>query len=248
MAAVCETVQVPKNVKDLTGQRFGRLLALSFMGTRKHKSLWLCKCDCGAEKVVICGQLTSRLTQSCGCLKSETSRSVRTAVTTTCDYCGKAIRVKKSQYDRCKHHYCNMTCMAKHRETLCLGERNHQYGLRGALNASFTCDDIPRRNNKLIERMIYVGEWHKDAINGRVKQHRLLVEQNHHLFNPDFFEEIGGWHYLRKGIEVHHIDFNHDNNELANLAPMTKSEHTSLHNKHRVQMRKKGKSIKNDTE
>jgi len=40
-------VSMPK-VKDLMGQRFGRLVCLSFSGMNKHhNALWLCRCDCG---------------------------------------------------------------------------------------------------------------------------------------------------------------------------------------------------------
>lgn len=47
---------------DLTGQRLGRLTVLH----RVTGKGWLCRCDCGAEKIV-----TSTAVKSCGCLKSE---------------------------------------------------------------------------------------------------------------------------------------------------------------------------------
>lgn len=38
--------------EDLTGQRFGRLVAMSFVGkTERRKSLWLCRCDCGEKAI-----------------------------------------------------------------------------------------------------------------------------------------------------------------------------------------------------
>jgi hypothetical protein len=55
---------------DLTGQRFGRLTALSFEGRQKNAARWLVKCDCGRTKVVFAGNLTSGQTKSCGCLNS----------------------------------------------------------------------------------------------------------------------------------------------------------------------------------
>ena len=102
------------------------------------------------------------------------------------------------------------------------------------------------RNNHLIEDMRYVGEWYNGNIHGRVKTHRYLVEKNHSLFDDHFFIEIEGWFYLKPGIEVHHIDFNHNNNELHNLQPLTKGEHVRLHNLHRNQSRdsKSGRFIK----
>lgn len=241
-------IPVPKHIEDISGRRYGRLIVIGFAGIDKnHKSVWLCKCDCGRETLSVKGQLTSGMKKSCGCLALEVRKRHYSSIVTKCVFCGKEIRVKKSQYDKGERNYCSRACLANHRKILMTGERNHQYGLKGRLNASFTSDEIPRRNNRLVERMIYVGEWHRDSINGRVKLHRLLVEQNYQLFNSDFFEEIDGWHYLKKGIEVHHKDFDHNNNELPNLLPMAKSEHCSLHNKHRMQKRDKN-SIKNDTE
>lgn len=90
---------------------------------------------------------------------------------------------------------------------------------------------LKRSNNRLTDELIYVGEWYqKPSINGRIKLHRYLVEKNFDLYDQSYFEVIGDWHYLKAGIHVHHIDFNHNNNELSNLIPLTKSEHVRLHN------------------
>ena len=71
-------------MEDLTGQKFGRLTVikrdierdfgeLKEKGTRRGNVHWLCKCDCGNEKLssVVGWQLKSGHTQSCGCLNSE---------------------------------------------------------------------------------------------------------------------------------------------------------------------------------
>lgn len=60
------------NIKNLTGQRFGRLIALE--RTEQHKGhcfLWRCRCDCGNETLVSTYFLTHGLTRSCGCLQEE---------------------------------------------------------------------------------------------------------------------------------------------------------------------------------
>jgi hypothetical protein len=56
---------------DLTGQRFGRLVVVSYAETRRSRAFWLCKCDCGGEKVIAGKYLRKGLTQSCGCIKRE---------------------------------------------------------------------------------------------------------------------------------------------------------------------------------
>ena len=58
--------------KDLSGQRFGRLVALS-KGKKDKAShqYWICKCDCGNIVEINSDNLRRGLTQSCGCLHSE---------------------------------------------------------------------------------------------------------------------------------------------------------------------------------
>lgn len=62
--------------KDMAGQEFGRLLVLSFAGTKavgngQRRAAWTCRCDCGAQVEAIGAQLRSGHVQSCGCLKAE---------------------------------------------------------------------------------------------------------------------------------------------------------------------------------
>lgn len=56
---------------DLTGQRFGHLTVVEFVGRRRHpgggvSSMWKCQCECGNECIVSNSGLRSG-TQSCGC-------------------------------------------------------------------------------------------------------------------------------------------------------------------------------------
>ena len=68
-----------KNSKDLTGQRFGRLVALKPTEKRKGKNIvWHCICDCGNVCIVNTGTLGEGTTQSCGCLRREKSRELNT--------------------------------------------------------------------------------------------------------------------------------------------------------------------------
>lgn len=65
---------MPKKL-DLTGQRFGRLIALKEGPRNKNnRTTWVCKCDCGKEKTILTTQLTRGTTQSCGCLQKERTR------------------------------------------------------------------------------------------------------------------------------------------------------------------------------
>ena len=57
--------------RDLTGQRFGRLVAIESVGRDKQGYvIWRCHCDCGNEKNVSTKNL-GKGTESCGCLARE---------------------------------------------------------------------------------------------------------------------------------------------------------------------------------
>ena len=59
-------------VKRLENQKFGRLTVVRELGrSRSGGTLWLCKCDCGGEKVVSSDSLRQGKTRSCGCIKRE---------------------------------------------------------------------------------------------------------------------------------------------------------------------------------
>ena len=60
-----------KNVKDLTGERFGRLTVIGLHPTETRKTYWECQCDCGNKKVVRSDSLQCGAIRSCGCLKKE---------------------------------------------------------------------------------------------------------------------------------------------------------------------------------
>jgi hypothetical protein len=58
---------------DLTKRRFGRFIVFRRVENDKNGNLyWLCKCDCGQEKVVGGNDLKSGGTKSCGCLRRQT--------------------------------------------------------------------------------------------------------------------------------------------------------------------------------
>lgn len=59
------------NFEDLTGDKFGRLTALSVDSTDSQGAKWKCQCDCGKTKVVSRKSLIGNRTRSCGCLKRE---------------------------------------------------------------------------------------------------------------------------------------------------------------------------------
>lgn len=57
--------------RDLTGQTFGRLTAVSYVDTTKEHARWLCKCACGGSVIVPAYALRRGNTKSCGCINRE---------------------------------------------------------------------------------------------------------------------------------------------------------------------------------
>jgi hypothetical protein len=68
----CGCLHSTSKLKDITGQRYGKLVAIKYTGEIKnHSAVWECKCDCGNSVEVKVKHLLSGATRSCGCLKSE---------------------------------------------------------------------------------------------------------------------------------------------------------------------------------
>ena len=60
-------------LKDLTGQRFGRLMVTQRATNGRSRPYWICECDCGGCVTVAGYSLVNGHTKSCGCYRRETS-------------------------------------------------------------------------------------------------------------------------------------------------------------------------------
>ena len=61
-----------RKIKDLTGQRFGKLIVIERAEDKiepsgRHRIMWLCKCECGNIKSVQTNSLQRGFTKTCGC-------------------------------------------------------------------------------------------------------------------------------------------------------------------------------------
>lgn len=57
-----------RNFKDLSGKRFGKLVAIKVdHKTKRNEFIWLCKCDCGKYKKTQSSYLLRGASISCGC-------------------------------------------------------------------------------------------------------------------------------------------------------------------------------------
>ena len=65
-------------VKDLTGQRFGRLVVIERAeSTKDGKARWVCLCDCGTTSIKVGKLLRNGHCKSCGCGEYENQLTSR---------------------------------------------------------------------------------------------------------------------------------------------------------------------------
>lgn len=155
-----------------------------------------------------------------------------------CATCGKKFYLKPSRIKSCKNGVtCSKECCNRYKSVWFSGENNHQYGLKGNLNASFKGEEISDTNHNIVDIRVYNPSHPYADEYGRVLKHRLIVEQNHELFDAKFFDIINGVYVLKREYQVHHKDKNHSNNNVNNLEVLTRSEHTSEHNLEKIIIR-----------
>lgn len=145
-----------------------------------------------------------------------------------CLVCGKNMYIKPYRLSRLvdlSHITCCKKCSNILKETTYLGEKNHQFGLKGEKNSSFKNQDLEHNG--------YIYEYRPGHPFGdkssRVRQHRLVVEDNWEKFDEKYFTVIDGKHYLKPDYVVHHKNEVKSDNRLDNLDILTKSEHSKLH-------------------
>lgn len=96
----CGCLHDSAHLKDMVGQKRGRLTVISRHGTTpdNQNATWLCKCECGKELVVPGSRLRNGNTQSCGCLHEERWRA---AVVTHGMHSTKMYRAWSEMKQRC---------------------------------------------------------------------------------------------------------------------------------------------------
>jgi hypothetical protein len=81
---------MPRSAIDLVGQRFGRLLVLERAPASgpSRNARWLCRCDCGGEKIILSNSLRRGVTDSCGCSRPYAPHALpKPSVRKLCRYC-----------------------------------------------------------------------------------------------------------------------------------------------------------------
>lgn len=97
----CKQHSFPHNVADISGQRFGRLVAQYPTSNRSKKGsvLWHCRCDCGNELEVSEDGLVHGHFRSCGCLKREIQQNIKNQLHLVDGTCVEWLEKRKSRSD-----------------------------------------------------------------------------------------------------------------------------------------------------
>lgn len=139
-----------------------------------------------------------------------------------CVVCNVGIYVRPSAIQKSKGwgFTCSKECGKKNRSKHTVGIANHQYGLKGDKNSSFT------GNEKISQygyRLLYMPEHSRANHAGYVYEHNIAMEK--HIGRKLLF-----YGYKNPKNEVcHHIDRNRLNNSIDNLQLMAENEHMKLH-------------------
>lgn len=64
-------VQIRSNYIDLTGKKIGRLLVIERTRIERTKKYYICRCECGKEKIIKQEDLMSGLKKDCGCISAK---------------------------------------------------------------------------------------------------------------------------------------------------------------------------------
>lgn len=86
--------------EDLTGKRFGSLIALEYVGNKK----WLCKCECGLQKEFATSNLKLGKSSSCGCKNKSSFKNLEG------ERFGKLTVIKYIKYPKRNKWLCKCDC------------------------------------------------------------------------------------------------------------------------------------------
>jgi len=106
-------------IKDISGQKFERLLVVSFVERANKQSIFLCKCDCGNYIKTSSNALKTGHNKSCGCLNIE------------------LIKKRSTTHGLSKHPLFSTWCDMKNRCYYKKHNRYNNYGGKGII----VCDE-----------------------------------------------------------------------------------------------------------
>lgn len=150
---------------NLVGKRFGKLMVVEEKGINKWGNcLFLCKCDCGSQKVIPSANLRDERTKSCGCLSSRNKIGL---LNLTHGFSRKDH--PESFYNR------YMGIRAR-----CNNPKNHKYPIYGARGIKCLWKSFEEFKNDMYESYLdHIKEFgHKNTIIDRIDVNGNYIKEN----------------------------------------------------------------------
>ncbi len=133
-------------IKDISGQKFGRLSAIKYAYTdKRHTAIWQCKCDCGNIVEVRGDALRNGTIRSCGCLQED---RLKEALTKHGQSRSKLYKVYHSMKGRCynknsrEYHNYGARGIAVCNEWLSSYETFYDWAIENGYRENLTIDRI----------------------------------------------------------------------------------------------------------
>jgi len=135
---------------DIAGQRFGRWTVIKKVGYNKYRnSIWLCRCDCGTERIVERNGLRDGTSKSCGCLMKELKRK-KMCLTPSLAAMRQIIRIYKAHAKQRELEWCiteKQFAELTQKDCYYCGAKPNNVGKNVYSNGDYKYNGIDRINN-----------------------------------------------------------------------------------------------------
>lgn len=224
-----------KRVIDITGQKFGKLLVLSYSHTTKDSmSHWNCTCDCGNKCIKRLGNLKYGHTKSCGCLSLERTDEWKEKITQSNRGKKRSLEIRMQMSLSRKGRVSNRKGCKLSDETKAKLSESHKrekhplWGKHHSEEARHKIGDANRGENNGMWRG---GTAYSPCYLGftRTLREKIRDRDGRICQICKMTEEDNG-----RKLAVHHVDYNKENSNPENLISLCQRCHANTTNKTRL--------------
>ena len=124
----CRQYEKNRNIADISGRRFGRLVALYPTERRDGRGsvYWRCRCDCGNTANITEASLTHGNARSCGCLKAENQQKLPEQLHVIDGTCIEILEKRKHRKDNTSG-FRGVYQLKDHRYRVDIGFKKHRF-------------------------------------------------------------------------------------------------------------------------
>lgn len=191
---------------NLKGNIYGKLTVLSrSQNNSRGRAMWLCKCECGKEKIISSDNLTQGKTKSCGCAKFE-SHNKKHGLTKT-DIHNKWISMRQRCNDKNHKSYSRYGAIGINvcEEWNNSFEEFAKWSFKNGYKDGLSLDRIDNNQGYYPDNCRWV-EWKKQCNN---RSSNILIEYNGEIKTLKEWQEILNFDYnlVNERISVYGYSF-----------------------------------------